>query len=143
MARYASPCATVFICWYSARCSAHGMARKGWSNSRKTLSLSGMILADDSVLQYTFRSESRIDADPHGLGNKVYTRLAKRCIENGTTCAALYGTISTEAKSVSILSCCNAMFTATNIPIPKSRPGGRIRECWPSCSRWEGQHGSE
>lgn len=52
----------------------------------------------NASLQYTFRSESRIDADPHGLGKKVYERLAKRCIENGTTCAALYGTISVEAK---------------------------------------------
>ena len=36
--------------------------------------------------------------DPEGLGRRVYTTLVKRLIENGTTAAALYGTIGVEAK---------------------------------------------
>lgn len=54
----------------------------------------------NSNSRYTFQAESRIDKDPHGLGQKVYTRLAQRLIENGTTMAALYGTITVEAKWV-------------------------------------------
>lgn len=50
--------------------------------------------------KYTFQAESRIDADVGGLGRRVYTQLAKRLIQHGTTMAALYGTLSTEAKCV-------------------------------------------
>lgn len=52
----------------------------------------------ESLCRYTFPSESRIDQDPHGLGKRVYETLAKRLIEQGTTMAALYGTIGVEAK---------------------------------------------
>ena len=50
--------------------------------------------------KYTFQSESRIDKDPHGLGQKVYSQLVKRLIQHGTTMAALYGTLSVEANLV-------------------------------------------
>lgn len=50
--------------------------------------------------KYTFQAESRIDKDPEGLGRKVYTTLAKRLIENGTTMASLYGTLTVDAKWV-------------------------------------------
>ncbi|GAA5977411.1 hypothetical protein JCM10908_004969 [Rhodotorula pacifica] len=49
---------------------------------------------------YTFRAESSIDRDPHGLGRMVYSRLVQRMIENGTTAASVFGTISTEANMV-------------------------------------------
>ncbi|GAA5864073.1 hypothetical protein JCM3774_006370 [Rhodotorula dairenensis] len=49
---------------------------------------------------YTFRAESSIDRDPQGLGRKVYERLAQRMIQNGTTAASVFGTISTEANLV-------------------------------------------
>jgi len=49
---------------------------------------------------YTFKAESRIDRDPHGLGARVYAKLAQRMLENGTTAASVFGTISVEAKCV-------------------------------------------
>ena len=56
------------------------------------------MMLSESLCRYTFPSESRIDQDPHGLGKRVYETLAKRLIEQGTTMAALYGTIGVEAK---------------------------------------------
>ncbi|GAA6038125.1 hypothetical protein JCM8097_007559 [Rhodosporidiobolus ruineniae] len=49
---------------------------------------------------YTFKAESRIDANPHGLGQRVYERLVQRMLENGTTAASVFGTISVEANLV-------------------------------------------
>ncbi|BGP41651.1 hypothetical protein JCM10449v2_005642 [Rhodotorula kratochvilovae] len=49
---------------------------------------------------YTFKAESRIDRDPHGLGKRVYERLVQRMLENGTTTASVFGTISVEANLV-------------------------------------------
>ncbi|GAA5893081.1 hypothetical protein JCM5296_003068 [Sporobolomyces johnsonii] len=49
---------------------------------------------------YTFRAESRIDQDPQGLGKKVYEKLVQRLLENGTTAASVFGTISVEANLV-------------------------------------------
>jgi hypothetical protein len=56
------------------------------------------MMMSKSFCRYTFPSESRIDQDPHGLGKRVYETLVKRLIEQGTTMAALYGTIGVEAK---------------------------------------------
>lgn len=50
------------------------------------------------LIHYTFRSESRIDADPNGLGLRVYTKLCQRLVENGTTAVSLFGTLTVEAK---------------------------------------------
>ncbi|SCZ88741.1 BZ3500_MvSof-1268-A1-R1_Chr10-3g03074 [Microbotryum saponariae] len=49
---------------------------------------------------YTFAAEARIDADPRGLGSKVYSRLVKRLIGSGTTAASVFGTLSVEANVV-------------------------------------------
>ncbi|GAA6048558.1 hypothetical protein JCM3770_006552 [Rhodotorula araucariae] len=49
---------------------------------------------------YTFKAELRIDRDPHGLGKRVYGRLARRLLEHGTTAASVFGTISVEANLV-------------------------------------------
>ncbi|KPV72314.1 uncharacterized protein RHOBADRAFT_55799 [Rhodotorula graminis WP1] len=49
---------------------------------------------------YTLRAESRIDRDPHGLGARVYAKLVQRMLENGTTAASVFGTISVEANLV-------------------------------------------
>ncbi|GAA5911915.1 hypothetical protein JCM8208_002853 [Rhodotorula glutinis] len=49
---------------------------------------------------YTFKAESRIDRDPHGLGARVYAKLVQRMLENGTTAASVFGTISVEANLV-------------------------------------------
>ncbi|KAM0750708.1 Metallo-dependent hydrolase [Meredithblackwellia eburnea MCA 4105] len=46
---------------------------------------------------YTFKSESRIDADPSGLGARVYEKLVARMIESGTTAASVFGTLTVEA----------------------------------------------
>lgn len=47
---------------------------------------------------YTFASEARIDADPAGLGQRVYSKLVQRMIESGTTAASVFGTLTVEAK---------------------------------------------
>ncbi|KAL8283523.1 hypothetical protein RQP46_005626 [Phenoliferia psychrophenolica] len=49
---------------------------------------------------YTFKSESRIDADPNGLGARVYKKLVERMIEAGTTTASVFGTLTVEANMV-------------------------------------------
>ncbi|GAA5942776.1 uncharacterized protein JCM15063_002789 [Sporobolomyces koalae] len=49
---------------------------------------------------YTFKAEARIDRDPDGYGKRVYGRLVERMIENGTTAASVFGTISVEANLV-------------------------------------------
>ncbi|GAA5942676.1 hypothetical protein JCM1841_004149 [Sporobolomyces salmonicolor] len=49
---------------------------------------------------YTFRAEARIDQDPQGFGKKVYEKLVQRLLENGTTAASVFGTISVEANLV-------------------------------------------
>ncbi|GAA5996587.1 uncharacterized protein JCM10292_003071 [Rhodotorula paludigena] len=49
---------------------------------------------------YTFKAESRIDRDPNGLGKRVYARLVQRLLQNGTTAASVFGTISVEANLV-------------------------------------------
>lgn len=59
-----------------------------------------LVTEDRKLEHYTFRAESSIDRDPHGLGREVYTRLVQRMVQNGTTAASVFGTISTEAKSV-------------------------------------------
>ncbi|GAA5966500.1 hypothetical protein JCM3765_007591 [Sporobolomyces pararoseus] len=49
---------------------------------------------------YTFKAEARIDSDPEGFGKQVYEKLVQRMIENGTTAASVFGTISVEANLV-------------------------------------------
>jgi guanine deaminase len=49
---------------------------------------------------YTFSSEARIDADPFGLGQRVYSKLVSRMIESGTTLASAFGTLTVEANMV-------------------------------------------
>ncbi|BGP17908.1 hypothetical protein JCM10213_003915 [Rhodosporidiobolus nylandii] len=49
---------------------------------------------------YTFKAESRIDRNPQGLGKRVYEKLVQRLLENGTTAASVFGTISVEANLV-------------------------------------------
>lgn len=46
---------------------------------------------------YAFRAEERIDGDEE-LAEKVYHRLGKRMIEQGTGTALLFGTIKAESK---------------------------------------------
>ncbi|BGO93163.1 hypothetical protein NBRC10512_007585 [Rhodotorula toruloides] len=45
---------------------------------------------------YTFAAESRIDKDP-AYAQRVYQKLVQRLLENGTTAASVFGTISVEA----------------------------------------------
>lgn len=40
----------------------------------------------------------RVDADPEGYGKRVYARLVERLVENGTTLASVFGTLTVEAK---------------------------------------------
>lgn len=47
---------------------------------------------------YTLPAEASIDRDPERLGRRVYQRLVHRMLENGTTSASVFGTISVEAK---------------------------------------------
>jgi guanine deaminase len=47
--------------------------------------------------EYAYRSEERLDGDP-SLAQRVYTRLARRLLENGTGAVLLFGTIKTETK---------------------------------------------
>ena len=47
---------------------------------------------------YTFAAESRIDQDPHRLGERVYSTLVERMAQSGTTAASVYGTLTVEAK---------------------------------------------
>lgn len=49
-----------------------------------------------------------IDADPNGLGARVYKRLAERFVAEGITAVALYGTQSVEANMVLAKSMLNA-----------------------------------
>jgi guanine deaminase len=46
---------------------------------------------------YAYKAEERIDNDLE-LASKVYKRLARRLIENGTGAALLFGTIRNETK---------------------------------------------
>lgn len=48
--------------------------------------------------EYAFKAEEKIDADPDGLGHRVYSTLAKRLIRSGTGAALLFGTIRDESK---------------------------------------------
>lgn len=48
---------------------------------------------------YAFKAEEKLDADP-GLAERVYRRLARRLVENGTGAVSLFGTIGEETKSV-------------------------------------------
>ncbi|KAK4051760.1 hypothetical protein OIO90_004584 [Microbotryomycetes sp. JL221] len=52
---------------------------------------------EEWLVAYTFKAESRIDADPQGLGRRVYSKLVDRMIENGTTLASVFGTLTPEA----------------------------------------------
>lgn len=49
--------------------------------------------------EYAFKAEERLDADP-ALARKVYRRLARRLVENGTGTVLLFGTIKEETKCV-------------------------------------------
>jgi hypothetical protein len=57
------------------------------------------------------KAEMRIDADPHGLGRRIYAQLCKRLVQNGTTAVALFGTQSVEAKCVGASRLTNALVT--------------------------------
>ncbi|KAI5480674.1 guanine deaminase [Pseudohyphozyma bogoriensis] len=52
------------------------------------------------LAHYTFSSESRIDADPSGLGERVYGKLVERLVEGGTTAASVFGTLTVAANMV-------------------------------------------
>lgn len=95
--------------WVRARGSAKlGISPKSVPGSLTLISLSFSAhvlsslasIGPQKLEHYTFRAESSIDRDPHGLGRKVYERLVQRMLQNGTTAASVFGTISTEAKSV-------------------------------------------
>jgi len=47
--------------------------------------------------KYTYKAEERLDAEPE-LARRVYTRLARRLVENGTGAVSLFGTISGRTK---------------------------------------------
>lgn len=49
--------------------------------------------------KYAFKAEEKLDADPD-LAERVYRRLARRLLENGTGAVSLFGTIKEETKSV-------------------------------------------
>ena len=49
--------------------------------------------------EYAFKAEEKLDADSD-LAQRVYYRLARRLIENGTGAVSLFGTIKEETKSV-------------------------------------------
>ena len=49
--------------------------------------------------EYAFKAEEKLDADSD-LAERVYRRLARRLIENGTGAVSLFGTIKEETKSV-------------------------------------------
>ncbi|KAM0789989.1 hypothetical protein ACM66B_005320 [Microbotryomycetes sp. NB124-2] len=49
------------------------------------------------LVEYTYKAEARIDADPTGLGRRVYSKLVSRMIEQGTTLASVFGTLTPEA----------------------------------------------
>ncbi|KAG6808106.1 hypothetical protein H0H92_005367 [Tricholoma furcatifolium] len=48
---------------------------------------------------YAFRAEERIDGDP-ALARRVYTRLARRLLENGTGTVVLFGTIKEDTNLI-------------------------------------------
>jgi guanine deaminase len=47
--------------------------------------------------KYAFKAEERLDGDPT-LARRVYTRLARRLMHNGTGTVLLFGTIKEETK---------------------------------------------
>lgn len=47
--------------------------------------------------KYTYKAEERLDSDPV-LAKRVYSRLAKRLLENGTGAVSLFGTINGRSK---------------------------------------------
>jgi guanine deaminase len=47
--------------------------------------------------RYTYKAEERLDSDP-ALAKRVYDRLARRLVENGTGAVSLFGTIKSETK---------------------------------------------
>ncbi|KAK4047633.1 hypothetical protein OIV83_005291 [Microbotryomycetes sp. JL201] len=49
------------------------------------------------LVEYTYKAETRIDRDPKGLGRRVYAKLVSRMIEQGTTLASTFGTLTAEA----------------------------------------------
>jgi guanine deaminase len=49
--------------------------------------------------EYAFKAEEKLDADSD-LAERVYRRLARRLVENGTGAVSLFGTIKEETKSV-------------------------------------------
>ena len=49
--------------------------------------------------EYAFKAEEKLDADSD-LASRVYRRLARRLIENGTGAVSLFGTIKEETKFV-------------------------------------------
>lgn len=49
--------------------------------------------------EYAFKAEEKLDADSE-LAARVYRRLTRRLIENGTGAVALFGTIKEETKFV-------------------------------------------
>jgi guanine deaminase len=51
------------------------------------------------LYEYTYKAEAQIDQDP-SLARRVYSQLAQRLIENGTSAVLLFGTIKSESKYV-------------------------------------------
>ncbi|KAK7048520.1 guanine deaminase, partial [Favolaschia claudopus] len=49
--------------------------------------------------EYAFKAEERLDADP-SLARRVYSRLARRLIQNGTGAVLLFGTINEETNLI-------------------------------------------
>ena len=49
--------------------------------------------------EYAFKAEEKLDGDSD-LAGRVYRRLARRLIENGTGAVSLFGTIKEETKFV-------------------------------------------
>ncbi|BGP33601.1 hypothetical protein JCM10296v2_005405 [Rhodotorula toruloides] len=66
---------------------------------------------------YTFAAESRIDKDP-AHAQRVYRKLVQRLLENGTTAASVFGTISVEAN----LTLAKAFLDAGPLPFKIKRP---------------------
>jgi len=65
--------------------------------------------------QYAFKAEEKLDADSD-LAERVYRRLARRLIENGTGAVSLFGTIEEETKSVVSFRCGNSVYSEPRSP---------------------------
>jgi guanine deaminase len=75
--------------------------------------------------EYAFKAEERLDRDP-ALARKVYTRLARRLVQNGTGTVLLFGTIKEDTK----YACLSPTLISHDWWWPQSHPGRSDASCW-------------